>query len=114
MVAVPLLASLSLSGCYNDVESFVEASAKLDCKRMRECNNSAFVNNHRGEMAECRSDLEDAYFDAVDLLEGLGWEYDPDGGKECISAKRSLRNDCSNDASQEIAESCNDVADWGG
>src|SRR5690606_42150732 len=64
--------------------------------------NSAFDNNLRGEMAECRSDLEDAYFDAVDLLEGLGWEYDPDGGKECISAKRSLRNDCSNDASQEI------------
>ena len=116
LVALPLLASLGLplTGCYNDLDSFVVAKAKQDCRRMRECDRAAFDDNHRGEMGECRSDLEDLYFDAADVAEALGWEYDPDGGKECIQVSRKLHNDCSDEADADIAEACDDLADWDG
>ena len=105
-------ASLSLTGCYGDVESFVQAKAKQDCKRMRECNPDAFENNHRGEMGECREDLEAAYFQAVEIAEALGLEYDPDGGQECIAVSRDLRKDCSAEATVDIGEACDDLADF--
>lgn len=114
LTAATLLVGLSLplSGCYNDVDSFVVAKAKQDCKRMRECNRTQFEDNHHGDMGECRSELEDLYFDAVELAETLGLEYDPDAGKECIAVSRDLRNDCSDGASADIAEACDDLADF--
>jgi hypothetical protein len=105
-------ASLSLSGCYNDVDSFVVAKAKQDCRRMRECNPDQFEDNHRGDMGECRDDLEDAYFNLVETAENVGLEYDPDGGKECIAVSRDLHNDCSDRATLDIAEACDDLADF--
>jgi hypothetical protein len=112
LTAATLFVGLSLSGCYNDVDSFVQAKAKQDCKRMRECFRSRFEDNHRGEMGECRADLEEAYFDAVEVAEAVGLEYDPDGGKECIAVSRDLRNDCSDQASADITEACDDLADF--
>lgn len=112
LTATLLLTSLSLSGCYNDVESFVVAKAKQDCRRMRECFTDQFEDNHRGDMGECRDDLEDAYFRLVDIAEAAGLEYDPDGGKECIAISRDLHNDCSSSATADIAEACDDLADF--
>jgi hypothetical protein len=116
IASLPLLAAIALplSGCYDDVDSFVVAKAKQDCKRMRQCHRATFEDNHRGDMGECRSDLEKVYFDLADIAEALGWEYDPDGGKECISVSRKLRNDCSDGATADIAEACDDLADWRG
>lgn len=107
------LGSLLACGCYGDVESFVIAKAKQDCKRERYCFRASFVNNHDDDMSECRDDQEDFYFDAVDVAEAVGWEYDPDAGAECVQVSRQLRRDCSHDADEEIGDACREVIEDG-
>lgn len=115
VVLLPLLASLSLpaAGCYSDVESFAFASAKQYCRRLEECNRGAFVDRYDGDMDRCRDDAEGNLLDEADRLELIGWEYDPDAGRECVQAQRDLRKDCSNEADQDIARVCDDVL-WDG
>jgi hypothetical protein len=108
-----VLASVALAGCYGDVESFAHASAKQSCKRLRECDRSHFESEYRGDMGYCRDDVESDVLAAADSLEALGWEYDQDAGQACIETQRDLRNDCSSDASDAIADACNDVVSEG-
>lgn len=100
------LAALLSSGCYSDVESFATAKAKQDCKRIQECNRSRFVDDFNDDMSRCREDIEDLILDAADIAEAIGWDYDADSGRECVKASRQLRKDCSDDASEEIADVC--------
>jgi len=113
LIAATFLAAPALTGCYGDVESYVPASAKQHCKRLRECDRGTFDDRYGGDLRECRDEVEQDLFDAADLLEDIGWEYDPDAGKACIEVQRDLRNDCSTDADADIAAVCDDVL-WDG
>ncbi len=114
--AAALLTGLSfllLPGCYADVESFAVASAKQECKRLKKCNLTAFIERHDEDMGQCRSDLEERNLNTADTLELGGWEYDQDAGQECVSVQRELRSDCSNDATEDINRACDDLF-WDG
>ena len=108
-IVAALLALFSLSGCYNDADSFIVAKAKHDCIRFAECNAALFEDIYGGNMDECRVKQEDLLDGIRDIAEGLGGEYDPAEGKECMAATRSLKRDCSNGADDEIGDACDRV-----
>lgn len=105
--------ALPAAGCYSDLDGYVRAAAKQSCKRQKRCSRRAFDEQHNGDMGRCRDDAEEGLYDAADLLEAGGWEYDQDSGQKCIAAYREFRYDCSADADRDIADDCADVVSHG-
>jgi hypothetical protein len=106
----PLLALFLSVGCYNDSDSFIEASAKFSCVRLDECDRSAFEDRYNGDMAACRIDYEDKLEDVYDFIGGV-CEYVPEEGKKCISTQRAYKRDCSSTADNAINNDCDKVVD---
>ncbi len=100
---------LLLSGCYSDVDSFVVAKAKQDCKRLASCNASFFSDLYDDDLDECRSNTEDNLQTGFDILEVFGREYDPKQGRTCVSATRHARNDCSAGGDDDVFDACDRV-----
>ncbi len=102
---------LLLSGCYSDVDSFVVAKAKQDCKRLASCNASFFSDVYDDDLDKCRATEEDALQTGIDILEAFGREYDPEQGRTCVSATRAARNDCSSGGDDDVFDACDRVLD---
>lgn len=113
LLALPLLASLSLplSGCYSDVESFAKQASKHSCKRLRECDKAQFDDEYGGDLARCKDDSYTDFLDIADIAEAAGCDYVPDQARECDKAIRSLKNDCSDEADQDIGDACEEIYD---
>jgi len=99
---------LLLSGCYGDADAFIVAKAKQDCKRLASCNASFFEDVYDGDMDKCRETQEDIIEVAYNLLDRIG-DYDPEEGRECVSATRAARNDCSDGGDDEVQDACDRV-----
>lgn len=102
---------LLLSGCYSDVDSFVVAKAKQDCKRFANCNASLFADLYDDDLNECRASTEDLLQTGIDIAEAFGQEYDPKQGRSCVSATRAARNDCSSGGDDDVFDACDRVLD---
>ena len=100
--------ALLLGGCYGDVDSFIVAKAKQDCKRLASCNASFFEDAYDGDLNECRATQEDIVEGVYDFVNLFG-DYDPDEGRKCVSATRSARNDCSDAGDDEVQDACDRV-----
>jgi sugar phosphate isomerase/epimerase len=113
LAALPLLVSLSLplSGCYGDVESFAKKAAKHSCKRLRECDQTVFDEEYGGDLERCRDSQYTDFLDAADLAEELGCDYVSDEAKQCDATIRDLKNECGDEADQDIADACEEVYD---
>jgi hypothetical protein len=113
-LAMSLLGLLFLDGCYGTPDSFIRRASKLDCVRLKECNEDIFEEQFHGEMDECRDSFKDFAEQAFDDAEAAGCEYDADKGRDCIHTAYENRKDCSEDASAQISEDCADVLDCPG
>lgn len=108
LFSVPLLATLCLplTGCYGNPEAFAKNASKPFCKRVRECDRSLFEEEYGGDLDRCEDETYTDFLDYNDLLEDIGCDYDPGDGRHCGATIRSLKNDCSRDADQEITDAC--------
>jgi len=100
---------LLLSGCYSDVDSFIVAKAKQDCKRLASCNASFFSDAYDDDLDKCREDGEDLLQAIYDIGDAFGGEYDPEQGRTCVSATRKARNDCSAGGDDDVRDACDRV-----
>ncbi len=92
--------ALGLAGCYADFEGFVDRAARLECKRLDNCearNYSQYeepcsgLSCNRDTRRRCRDDIETRWrsLDRNDRC-----EYDPDEAKLCIDALRDAKREC--------------------
>lgn len=100
-----------LPGCYNDEGDFIVTKAKMDCIRIAECDGSRFANQYDNDMDQCRRNLEDFWDGIGDLADLIGQEYDPDGGRECISVSRANKRACGAGPTDDINDACDRIYD---
>lgn len=104
-----------LGGCYGNVDAFAKRAAALSCKRTKNCDGSAFDELYKGDMGRCKDDVEDNLHDQLDpLIDDAGCDYDAKEGRLCIKTANKLKNECSDDADQDIADDCAEVLDCPG
>lgn len=114
-----LLVSLSAtSACYGDFENFVERAAKLECKRLENCEarnysqyeeTCAGLSCKRDARRRCRDDIEDRWR-ALDRNDRC--EYDPDEAELCIEALRKNKRQCpGSDVNIDPPDDCGFVFD---
>lgn len=95
-----LTASLLAAGCtYEDVDRFIPAVAKQECKRQKRCNGLTRTNG----VKYCRNSLENLLYTLAELSR---WEYDEQAGRACIETFREHRGDCSEQADRIIKATC--------
>lgn len=109
MLGLMLGSTMVATGCYGNVDAFIEKKAKLDCKRVEECDRSTFENAYNGDQDRCRSDTETLLHGLNDIFDAAGCEYDPDEGRLCIKTSRQLKKTCGSDADQDIVDDCEEV-----
>ena len=106
-----LAAIVLTTGCTGTPEQFAKTAARLECKRSKECDKSFFDEEYGGDLGRCKGDREDFWLDLNDELDDIGCDYDKDEAKKCVKAVRSNKNDCSDDADEDIADECAEVWD---
>lgn len=100
---------MAVTGCYGNADSFITTKAKLDCKRIKECDRSRYDDAFNGDMGRCRDDIEDTLQDLNNIAELANCEYDPDEGRLCIKTSRALKKTCGSDADRDILDDCEEV-----
>ena len=94
------------TGCAGNPEQLAKTKARMDCKRLKECNKAAFDDDYGGDLGRCKGAIEDDYLDIADDADDRGCDYDKENGQQCVKTSRKFKNDCSEDADREIAEDC--------
>jgi len=101
--------ALGSSGCYGNFDSFAQRLAKLQCKRFANCEPSDYADAYGDDHQRCRDDMEDALQDEAAIYELADLEYDSTEGRLCLETSYSARNDCGSDATEDIADACEEV-----
>lgn len=94
-------------GCYEDFDRFAKRASRLECKRLKNCDESEYVGTAEscsgfGCARTIRKACQDQTFDEWLALERNDrCTYDPDEAKRCIKALRAGKRDCSADPSED-------------
>lgn len=114
---VVLVLSAVCSGCYNDFEDFVERAARLECKRLENCDAANYsqyeepcagLSCNRDTRRRCRDDIE-ARWRGLDRNDRC--EYDPDEARLCIKALRQEKRECPGSGDIDPPSDCDFVFD---
>lgn len=101
-----IVAVIALStACSIDRDDFPDAFADAYCDRALQCERADFEDAY-ADMGECIEEWSAFVDDLLDVEEAFGGEYDPELGRDCISAVRSA--ECS-DVDDALSSSDCDV-----
>lgn len=109
--AVALIALVS--GCAPSEDSFPEAAAKAQCRRIKACDANRWENQWDGDFKACVDDSKDAIEAGLDFIDLFAdCEY---SAKDAGAYLRTVGTaECGSGGNQEIGDALNDVYDCGG